>query len=103
MVTFQINSKSFDFLIDTGFDGQLVLPLSIAHDLELNEVGDTEFFTADGHESAAPVFLCMLNWFGSVRPTFALGTNSDIGLIGMELLKECRLTVDKAKNIELEK
>ena len=102
-VSLSIESRKVDFVIDTGFNGQLMLPESIVKELSLNEVGEAEYFTADGDVSITQTYLANIDWIGSKKPVFLISTPLNFALIGMGLLRECRIVLQPQKNIlELE-
>jgi clan AA aspartic protease len=45
-------------LIDTGFDGYLSLPASLAKELELEIIGETEVEVATGHNFVVQICIC---------------------------------------------
>ena len=53
--------------IDTGFNGDLVLPQREIDDLELPLSGTLKAILADGSEVALQRYTCLIDWFGEKR------------------------------------
>ncbi len=78
-------AREIDAVIDTGFNGFLVLPPALVADLGLPIVGDGEAVLADGSEAAFDVYGVSLLWDGQPRyvETGAVGLDP---LLGMAML-----------------
>ena len=85
-------AREIDAVIDTGFDGFLVLPPTLVADLGLTIVGDGEAILADGSEAAFDVYGVSLLWDGQPRyvETGAVGLDP---LLGMAMLDGYDLNV----------
>ncbi len=82
--------------IDTGFTGDLVLPLSTIRQLGLKLVSNVEARLADGSISSYDVFVGWTMWFGNSRKIEVIAGDSSMPLFGIGLLSGLRLTVDFA-------
>ena len=80
-------------VIDTGFDGELSLPSDFINRLKLQRVGDLPVILGDGSTVNLDVYLAKVLWHGAPRDVDVLRTNG-APLVGMELLKDNRLTLD---------
>jgi predicted aspartyl protease len=49
-------ARSFEAVIDTGFNGGVTLPIPWIEDLGLSQTGDEQMVLADGSLTAAPLF-----------------------------------------------
>ena len=49
-------ARSFDAIIDTGFNGGITLPMNWIEALGLSQAGDEQMVLADGSLTAAPLF-----------------------------------------------
>ena len=88
-------SKSIEVLIDTGFGGTLVVPRNLSDDLVLQFEGFEEFYTVTGQVFVAPTYSVEANWFGQpIRIAVAISSDVKEGLLGAQMLKHCRLTID---------
>ncbi|MFM7164751.1 MAG: clan AA aspartic protease [Planctomycetaceae bacterium] len=80
--------------IDTAFDGQLVLPLQLIKELELDSLAQTEAILADGSKVTLEVFFCYIDWFGERRPIQIIANDGRYPLLGTELLENRILHID---------
>ena len=86
-------SRTLEFLVDTGFDGELALPKSFAAWLGTPGEFRTVLF-ANGHEERAGVVECALTWGDGILTVDAMFIDSERPLLGIELLENHRLTID---------
>ena len=98
-VALPLGSREIDAIVDTGFNGQLMLPQSIIEELQLKEVGASCYIMADGSSSDAKVYSTTLLWFNQMREVLVVSSDSDLALVGMELLHDAIVTICVAKNI----
>ncbi len=87
-------SASITAIIDTGFEGDLCLPVSVAvgHGLEL--VSQVPIELADGTQKLELVFAGSVVFLDRQREVFIYLTDSDDALVGTHLLSNCRLSID---------
>ncbi len=52
-----IDSSNIEFLVDTGFNGALMLPKELVEKLNLKRIGFTKYTMADGTISKAAIFV----------------------------------------------
>lgn len=81
-------------LIDTGFDGDLCLPTSIALRLGLSLLNQASVELADGSTKLRLVFEGIVELLGESRPVSIFLTDSDEPLVGTRLLSDCHLSID---------
>lgn len=91
--------RKISVLVDTGFNGELMLSTNILKDLKLNSIGLTDYLTANGKRSPAFVYIGNIEWFGEDRKVTILSNDAGYCLLGMELLHYFRLVVERHKNI----
>lgn len=72
--------------IDTGFNGDLVLPRSVIDELDLPCVGTLKAVLADGTEVALQRFACLVDWFGEERELEVVANHGEHPLLGVGLL-----------------
>lgn len=72
--------------IDTGFNGDLVLPQRQINDLGLPESGTVKAILADGSEIAVQRFVCHIDWFGEMRELEVIANEGEYPLLGVGLL-----------------
>lgn len=72
--------------IDTGFNGDLVLPQQQIDDLVLPHSGTVKAILADGSEVALKTYACLINWFGEQRDLEVVANDGEYPLLGVGLL-----------------
>jgi clan AA aspartic protease len=87
-------SVTVDAVIDTGFDGDISLPISIAVTLGMELVSELSFELADGTRTEELVFAGRAKLAGKTRVVDIILSKSDDVLIGTRLLEDCRLAID---------
>jgi clan AA aspartic protease len=80
--------------IDTGFTGELVLPLATISALALPQSGTVSAQLADGSLILLNTYTCLLEWFGERWQIEVVGNDGDCPLLGVGLLRAHKLTVD---------
>lgn len=81
-------------IIDTGFDGYVCLPTSIAVQLGLDLVSQGSVELADGTVKSELLFAGSVRFLGATRAVQVYLTDSEDALIGTSLLADCRLLID---------
>ena len=82
-----------DFVIDTGFNGYLILPGDLVERLNLQSAGKRRATLGDGNTVLLDVCIASVLWYKERREVLAL--RADGGpLIGMSLLHGNRLNVE---------
>ena len=88
------SGAAIECVVDTGFDGGLMLPQSLAEDLQIQLLGELVFEMVGGAKVSAPVGLGNIEWLHKLREIeVILGQGIDV-LIGTELLVGTTLTID---------
>lgn len=72
--------------IDTGFNGNLVLPQQQIDDPELPESGTVKAILADGSEVTLQRYVCRVVWFGEQRELEVVANQGEYPLLGVGLL-----------------
>lgn len=81
-------------LLDTGFDGYVCLPIGTAVRLGLTLKSSTIGEYADGRQKRELCFKGKVRFKGKTRIAEIYLTDSDEALVGMELLRGCRVLLD---------
>lgn len=81
-------------VIDTGFSGELFLPLNLAEVLDLQITGEQEFEVAGGSLFPAFISLIEIDWLGHNRIAEVILHEGADQLVGTGLLKTARLIID---------
>jgi clan AA aspartic protease len=85
---------TINFVIDTGFDGELLLPASVAETLLLPIIGERECLVVGGAILTNFTSLVEIDWMGSPRVTEVILSEGDDYLVGTSLLRQTRLKID---------
>ena len=88
--------ETFECVLDTGFDGALVLPASIIERLNLPIVARLVFELVSGAQMAASVALGEIEWLGELRKVEVILSESNDALIGTEMFAGAKLVIDYA-------
>ena len=99
IVEFSVEGRNIEFLLDTGFNGQLMLSKTRIEELKLEQIGFSDYTTASGENQFTTVYLATLDFFGNKKECVVLSTEGDFCLIGLELLDECRILIQRSKNV----
>lgn len=94
-----VNSQEIDVLIDTGFNGWLMLPSPLIERLRLENIGPTEYVMADGTTSETELYSAEVEWLGERKEITVVASSSDFALLGMELLYGAKIQMRPAKNV----
>ncbi len=79
-------AHEFDTWIDTGFNGELVLPQKVIDDLALETSGTLKAVLADGSEVVLRRYVCMVDWFEELRDLEVIANEGEFPLLGVGLL-----------------
>ena len=88
------SSTEITAIIDTGFQGDLLLPISQAKTLGLVLSGYAPAILADGSRTSQMVFAGSVRFLGKIRQAEIFVADTDAALVGTELLSDCQLVVD---------
>ncbi len=99
LITLVVNSIEVEAILDTGFNGSLLLPLAKIKELDLPAVGFTEYILANGELSEAEIFTAEVVWLTGKRYVLVVGVETDLPLIGMRLLAEAKTILEPHQGI----
>lgn len=86
--------ETIDCLIDTGFDGALVLPRSEASRLNLTILGRVPIIGVGRVRAIADIAELEVEWLGETMAVEVIISDGDDSLLGTQLLDGSRLLVD---------
>ena len=86
-------AKSYDALLDTGFDGAVSISWRDAEDLGLRFFRDHVIVLADGTERGAAIFAGRVRFADEWREV-PITVSGDDAVVGMQLIYGARLTLD---------
>jgi clan AA aspartic protease len=81
-------------VVDTGFDGGLMLPRAFVFQIQVTVIGELTFEMVGGATMSADVGLTDINWLGELREVEVIVSEGDDALVGTELLITTTLTID---------
>lgn len=79
-------AREIEVWIDTGFNGDLVLPQQQIDDLALPQSGTVKAILADGSEIALKRHVCLIDWFGEERDLEVVANDGEYPLLGVGML-----------------
>ena len=85
---------TLDAIIDTGFDGEVCVPIDDGVTLGLELKGKTFVELADGSQKAELLFAGKVKFLNKLQNVEMTLTEGEDALIGTELLAGCRFSVD---------
>ncbi len=91
---FTPTGEHLDVVVDSGFNGELMLPVSLIKRLKLSEAGPIQTELADGSTVWTTLYAGEIIWFGQTKSVWIQATNADEGLLGTELFQGCRVELD---------
>src|SRR4051794_22122826 len=77
--------REIDAVIDTGFTGQLILPLAVIEELGLSWLTQAQAVMANGQIETFDVYSAFVSWDGQILRVMAEDADTE-PLIGMSLL-----------------
>jgi clan AA aspartic protease len=83
-----------DAWIDTGFTGELVLPLDRVVQFKLPLGPAIRAALADGSEVDLNAYTCLLDWFGEWKQIEVIANEGQFPLLGVGLLLDHELHID---------
>ncbi|MGB7327422.1 MAG: hypothetical protein WBD31_21275 [Rubripirellula sp.] len=97
----EMPAESIDVWVDTGFTGDLVVPVAFIERFGLEASGSVDAILADGSEVALSTYSCLIEWFGNTKTLEIIANDGECPLLGVGLLLGLELRVDY-RNLNLE-
>ncbi|HEX5324673.1 MAG TPA: hypothetical protein VFW40_12870, partial [Capsulimonadaceae bacterium] len=89
-----------EFVLDTGFDGELSLPSHLAQLIDSEIAGTQSVQLADGRIASSPYYAIEIDWMDELRLTEVLLLEGN-PLLGIELLKGHLLQIEISEGGEV--
>ena len=90
-------------IIDTGYNGEVVLPEEKIQEMGLEFLGTIDTELANGEIVEMELFRGHVRWFGTVREVAIGASQSDDTLVGTLLLANCELAINfKVGSVRIE-
>lgn len=90
--------ESFEPIVDSGFNGALMLPITIIKKLRWEKRGTIQNTLADGSTLKAETFAGEILWFGVPIRILVQSTDHNEGLLGTELFQGSIVELDPDAN-----
>lgn len=94
-----VGGDALECVVDTGFDGALIVSASFAKRLGLSVVARLVFELVGGARMSADVALGEIEWFGQHRTVEVILSEGEDALIGTEMFEGAKLIVDYANRL----
>ncbi len=88
-------------LLDTGFDGELILPVSMVMNGK-KPIGYDTWFLADGSEIVAPVYIGTVRIGERVLTPIVVTVLGDRPIVGIGLISHFRVILDRGETVTVE-
>ncbi len=103
-IELRIAEYSLSLVIDTGFNGELMLPRRLLAPLGFAYSMASEAELADGSLVETSLYTGRIPWFGAERTVQAIATDSEDALLGTAMLFGVTLVMDVDEDrVELER
>jgi clan AA aspartic protease len=89
-----------EFIVDTGFEGDLSLPISLVRQVDCAPWFDEDRLLADGSMLRCPAYTFEMSWNGEPRETQILRMDGH-PLLGGALLDGCRMEMEFVEGAEV--
>jgi len=89
-----VQGVTFDCVVDTGFDGAIILPASFVESLNLPIVARLVFELVGGARMTADVALAEIEWLGQSRTVEVILSEGEDALLGTEMFEGAKLVID---------
>ena len=97
-VALEIENTKIELMLDTGFNGEIILPERTIKKLSLKQIGFSDYLTASGEEKVTKVYIAKVKVFDEEKDVAVLTTSADFSLGGMELFHKCKIVIERYKN-----
>jgi len=85
--------------IDTGFSDYLMLSHSLIYKLDLELYCIDEYINANGERILTIVYIGKIKFLDEEKEVHILSTNGDFSLAGMELFNDCKIVIERSKDL----
>ncbi len=93
-----LESRKINFLLDTGFNGEVMIPIKLVEELGLEQIGVSQYVSASWDIELTNIFKGKIKFFDKDLEVEILSTDANFSLAGMRLFHECRIVIEMDKN-----
>ena len=98
-IELEIGNIEVEFLLDTGFNGEIMLSKGLIKKLNLEMIGITDYITASGERNYAEVYKSYIILFEKRVEVTVLSSQANFSLAGMELFHNYKILIERHKDI----
>lgn len=98
-IEIELENIKIPALVDTGFNGGIMLPQQYIDQLQLKPLAISEYLTASGDKVVTQEYQGAIKWLDKQKQVSLLASPHEICLVGMEVLHGSRLVVERHKNL----
>jgi len=100
----ELEEAKIPALFDTGFNGWLAVPESVASKLNLEEAGIADYLAATGERKTAKLYKGKVKIFGEEKEIAVVASQLSFAIAGLSLFHLCKITIERHKDVlEIEK
>lgn len=99
VIELSIERRKINALLDTGFNGHIMLPHPIIRELALDPIGISDYLTASGDDKLTKVYKGKIAFLNEEIEIPILSTDADFSLAGMELFRDCKIIIERKKDV----
>ena len=99
IIELSVEKRKISMLLDTGFNGHIMLPNSIIKEIGLDQIGISDYSTASGDNKITKVYIGSVFFLNKDIEVPVLSTDADFSLAGMELFHECKIIIERNKGL----
>ncbi len=101
VIDLDIGGLPVTVILDTGFNGELLLPEKIIGNLTLQLIGTVPYLAVDGKLRSTSAYTGAVLLNNVLREVEIISTDSNFALAGMRLFKDSKITIEKRKELVL--
>ncbi len=98
-ISLKIEGNETELLLDTGFNGHLVLSNFMINKMKLKQMGFSDYMTASGEVKETNIYIAKLNLFDEEIEVPVLSTEGNFSLAGMDLFHNCRIIIERHNDL----
>lgn len=97
-IKINVEGVNIDALLDTGFNGYLMLSQRLIDELDLDQIGFSDYTTASGEKRQTKVYKATVELLNKKIEVSVISTEIEISLAGMDLFDKFRIIVERGDN-----
>lgn len=94
-----VEDEKIEVEIDTGFNDYLMLSHTLILKLELEFNAIREYIAANGERVLTIVYTGKIKFLDKEKEVEILSTNADFSLAGMQLFNDCKIVIERSKDL----